>query len=128
MDDGLYWSPEAESGVGSSPFGPPVAGSAAYLPDDASDDAYHGYHFRTLTLRGTKALGGAYRYVIAGREPAGFAMVAYPAWHARSGLMTFIISRNGTVFEKDLGTESATTAASLTAVDPGPGWTEVTPQ
>jgi hypothetical protein len=56
---------------------------------------------------------------------AGFAMVAYPAQYGDSGVMTFIVSHNGKVFEKDLGKNSAAVGAELTAFDPGAGWKEV---
>ncbi len=53
---------------------------------------------------------------------AGFAMVAYPAQYGESGVMTLIISHNGKVFEKDLGKNSTTIGAKITAFDPGAGW------
>jgi hypothetical protein len=56
---------------------------------------------------------------------AGFAMVAYPAQYGDSGVMTFMVSHNGKVFEKDLGKNSAAVGAELTAFDPGAGWKEV---
>ena len=58
---------------------------------------------------------------------AGFAMVAYPAVAGQSGVMSFIVSNNGKVFEKDLGKNSATVGAAMTTFDPTAGWTEVTP-
>jgi hypothetical protein len=56
---------------------------------------------------------------------AGFAMVAYPAQYGDSGVMTFIVSHNGKVFEKDLGKNSAAIGAKLTAFDPAAGWKAV---
>ena len=50
---------------------------------------------------------------------AGFAMVAYPAQYGESGVMTFIVSHNGKVFEKDLGKNSATIGANLHCVRSG---------
>jgi len=55
---------------------------------------------------------------------AGFAMVAYPAQYGESGVMTFIVSHNGKIFEKNLG-KTATALAQLPAFNPGPGWKEV---
>ena len=40
---------------------------------------------------------------------AGFAMIAYPAEWGRSGVMSFIVSHNGKVYEKNLGKNSAQT-------------------
>jgi hypothetical protein len=122
--DGLYWPADADKGEELSPFGPLVAESAAYLKGHASGDPYRGYHFRILTRQGKSAPGGAYGYIINGRMIAGFAMVAYPAQYGDSGVMTFIVSHNGKVFEKDLGKNSAEIGSKMTAFDPGPGWKE----
>jgi hypothetical protein len=123
--DGLYWPADATKGEEASPFGPLIAESAGYLKGHQPGDPYRGYHFKILTRQGKSAPGGAYSYVINGRMIAGFAMVAYPAQYGESGVMTFIVSHNGKVFEKDLGKNSAEIGAKLTAFDPGAGWKEV---
>jgi hypothetical protein len=125
--DGLYWPSDAAKGEEPSPFGPLVAESAPYLKGHRAGDPYRGYHFRILPRQGQKAPGGAYSYVINGRMIAGFAMVAYPAEYGRSGVMTFIVSHNGKVYEKDLGKKSAAIGAKMTSFDPGAGWKEVAP-
>ncbi len=125
--DGLYWPADAAKGEEASPFGPLIAESSAYLKGHAAVDAYRGYHFRILTRQGKNAPGGAYSYVINGRMIAGFAMVAYPAVHGESGVMTFIVSHNGKVFEKDLGKNSTAIGAKMAAFDLGAGWKEVAP-
>jgi hypothetical protein len=124
--DGLYWSADAQKGEEMSPFGPLVAESAAYLKGHKVGDAYRGYRFRILTRQGARAPGGAYNYVINGRLIAGFAMVAYPDRYGESGVMTFIVSHNGKVFQKDLGKNSAEIGKKMEAFDPGTGWREVT--
>jgi hypothetical protein len=53
-------------------------------------------------------------------------MVAYPAEYGTSGVMTFIVSHNGKVYEKDLGKDSTAIGAKMTTFDPGAGWKEVT--
>jgi len=126
--DGLYWPADAAKGEEESPFGPLLAESAPYLKGHKAGDAYRGYHFRILTTQGKNAKGGAYNYVINGRMIAGFAMIAYPAQYGQSGVMTFIVSHNGKVFEKNLGKGSAEIGAKMTAFDPGPGWKEVPAQ
>jgi hypothetical protein len=65
--------------------------------------------------------------VINGRMIAGFALVAYPAEWGKSGVMSFIVSHNGKVYEKNLGKDSATIGAKMTSFDPGAGWKEVAP-
>jgi hypothetical protein len=123
--DGLYWPADAAKVEEPSPFGPLIAESAAYLEGHKAGDPYRGYHFRILTRQGQHAPGGAYNYVINGRMIAGFAMVAYPAAYGESGVMTFIVSHNGKVYEKDLGKESAQVGAKMATFDPGAGWREV---
>jgi hypothetical protein len=120
--DGLYWPADAAKGEELSPFGPLVAESEGYLKGHKEGDPYRGYRFKILTRQGKSAPGGAYNYVINGRMIAGFAMVAYPADYGDSGIMTFIVSNNGKVYEKDLGPKSVELGAAMTTFDPGPGW------
>ncbi len=51
--------------------------------------------------------------------------VAYPAEYRNSGVMTFIVNHAGTVFQKDLGPNTATVAEAMTSFDPGPTWKKV---
>lgn len=124
--DGLYWPADAAKGEKPSPFGPLIAASSAYLEGHKQGDAYRGYHFRILTRQGKGAAGGAYDYMINGRMLAGFAMVAYPAEYAVSGVMTFVVNQNGTVFEKDLGENSFNLGKKMQSFDPA-GWAVVNP-
>ena len=123
--DGLYWPADTAKGEEESPFGPLIAESSAYLKGHVAGDPYRGYDFRILTRQGKDAPGGAYSYVINGRMIAGFAMVAFPAEYGKGGVMTFIVSHNGKVYERDLGKDSATLGAKMTTFDPGPGWNVV---
>jgi hypothetical protein len=123
--DGLYWVADAARGEEVSPFGPLVAESAPYLKGHKPGDAYRGYHFKILTRQGKNAPGGAYNYIINGRMIAGFALVAYPARYGESGVMSFMVSNNGRIYEKDLGRNSTATGLKMTTFDPGPGWKEV---
>jgi hypothetical protein len=123
--DGLYWVADAAKGEEASPFGPLVAESAPYLEGHRPGDAYRGYHFKILTRQGKNAPGGAYNYIINGRMIAGFALVAYPARFGESGVMTFMVSNNGRIYERDLGRNSTAIGLSMTTFDPGPGWKEI---
>jgi hypothetical protein len=123
--DGLYWEADASKGEEPSPFGPLVAESAAYLKGHRPGDPYRGYHFRILTRQGKSAPGGAYNYVINGRMIAGFAMVAYPDAYGESGVMTFIISQSGRIYEKDLGAATAKLAVAMTEYNPDSKWKQV---
>jgi hypothetical protein len=55
----------------------------------------------------------------------GFALVAFPARYAYSGVMTFIVNQDGVVYEKDLGQDTATLAAGMAEYSPDQTWTIV---
>jgi Protein of unknown function (DUF2950) len=125
--DGLYWAADESKGEEASPFGPLLALDDKYMSARRKGDPYQGYHFRILTRQGANAPGGPYSYVINGRMVAGFAMVAFPDSYGDSGVMTFIVSHNGKVYEKDLGKNTSSLGARMVAFDPGPGWKQVEP-
>ena len=60
-----------------------------------------------------------------GRLSDGWAMVAWPAEYGVTGVMTFLVSHHGVIYQRDLGPESASIAKSMQAFDPGPEWAEV---
>ena len=115
--DGLYW--DASDGSPESPLGPLFA---AKPKDDP--DGYQGYRYKILTAQGPSAPGGAYEYVVGGRMRNGFAAIAYPARYGETGVMTFMISHDGVVFEKDLGRNGAAAAQAMTTFDPDSSWKE----
>ena len=39
--------------------------------------------------------------------------------------MTFLVNQNGTLFQKDLGPDTGTTASATTVYDPDATWTAV---
>ena len=124
--DGLYWAADAGKGEEASPFGPLIAEATPYMAGHKTGDPYRGYYFRILTRQGKSAPGGAYNYIINGRMIAGFAMVAYPAVYGQSGVMTFVVSHNGKVYQRDLGKNTTAMGAAMTEFDPGSGWKAVT--
>lgn len=114
--DGLYWaSLEDEE---QSPLGP-------LFGDDLPDGEWHGYRYRILTAQGPSAPGGAYEYRLGDNMSRGFALVAWPARYDDSGVMSFMISHDGQVFEKDLGPEGAKEAEAMTLFDPDSSWQAV---
>jgi hypothetical protein len=122
--DGLYWP--TPSGVAPSPLGP-LLGAAAKegyrLKAGQSQPApYHGYYYRMLTAQGTAANGGAYDYLANGRLIGGFAVVAYPAKPGVSGVMTFIVNHEGTIYEKDLGSATQAEAGKMVRFNPDKTW------
>jgi hypothetical protein len=55
---------------------------------------------------------------------AGFGLIAWPADYGTSGIMTFLVSHQGKVLQKDLGEETAVLAAATQEYDPDGTWTE----
>jgi hypothetical protein len=86
---------------------------------------YHGYFYRILTAQGSNAPGGAYDYIVDNRMIGGFALIAYPAEYADSGIMTFIVNHDGVVYQKDLGENTAELAKDMILYDPDETWTPV---
>jgi hypothetical protein len=120
--DGLYW-PTAE-GEKASPLGPALAKAT---PRREGTEGYHGYHYKLLTAQGPNAPGGALDYRVRGRLFGGFAVIAWPVRYGDTGLMSFMVSHDGQLYERDLGPDSATRALATSRFDPGPGWRKVSP-
>ncbi len=126
--DGLYW-PTAE-GEPPSPLGPLVAEARAAGYRRGTKEAptpYHGYFFKVLTSQGPSASGGAADYIVNGRMIGGFALVAWPARYGDSGVMTFIVNHQGTVYQKNLGPQTAELAPAINTFDPDPSWQKAQP-
>jgi len=121
--DGLYYP--TREGEAQSPLGKLFASATAagYKADaEGKPIPYHGYYFRILKAQGPDAKGGAYDYVARSKMIGGFAMVAYPATYGNSGIMTFIVNHDGTVFEKDLGPKTAEAAQKMAKFNPDGTW------
>lgn len=120
--DGLYWPADPAKGEEPSPFGPLVAASAEHFKARTAGAPFHGYHFRILTRQGKNAPGGAFSYVINGHMLAGFALLAYPASHGQDGVMSFMVSNNGQIYQKNLGPKTSAVARAINSFDPDPSW------
>jgi hypothetical protein len=100
--NGLYWpvtegrlSPLDELGD----FGKVMAANAGDQPP-----LFNGYFYRILT------------------KPGRFAILAYPAEYRNSGIMTFVIGKDGVVYQKDLGEKTGEVALAMTEFDLADGW------
>ena len=77
-----------------------------------------------LTSAGPGAPGGARDYLDANRLlTGGFAVIAWPAKHGNSGVMTFITSDRGITYQKDLGADTEQAVAAIQSFDPDASWT-----
>jgi hypothetical protein len=114
--DGLYW-PAAEDEE-QSPLGPLFA---TLKPGES----YHGYRYKILQAQGKDAPGGAYNYLIGGRMVSGFALLASPLRYGDTGVMSFMISHDGQLYEKDLGDKTAAVAQAMTSFNPDASWQKI---
>ena len=123
--NGLYW--KVAEGEPESPIGPLVAEatSEGYGGQHEKPQPFQGYFFRTLKAQGANAKGGAKDYIVDGKMTGGFAYVAWPAEYRNSGVMTFLIDKDGVVYEKDLGPNTAETVKAMTAYNPDKTWKAV---
>jgi hypothetical protein len=126
LRNGLYWEPA--DGEPESPAGPFVASAAAegYKAGSGAQTPYHGYYYRMLYAQGPNANGGARDYFKDGLLTEGFALVAWPADYGSSGVQTFIVNRDGVVFQKDLGEDTATAVEAIQSFDPDSSWIAIT--
>jgi len=121
--NGLYWP--AQRHEKRSPLGDLLANAALDSPAGTgnSPSPFHGYYFRILTAQGAAAPGGAKDYLVGGRMTDGFALIAWPAAYDSSGVMSFIVSADGVVREKDLGPDTDKVGRSMRVFEPDASWT-----
>ena len=123
QQDGLYWKEAA--GQPKSPVGPLVAAALVESSEKSeSGEAapFRGYYYRMLARQGKDAPGGAKNYVVNGKMTDGFAFVAYPAEYRSSGVMTFLVSQDGAVYEKDLGKKTDALVKGMKEFNPDASW------
>ena len=101
--NGLYWPVEA--GHAASPLG--ELGDFTKAVASTTGDhppLFNGYYYRVLA------------------KPGDFVVMAYPAEYRNSGIMTFIVGRDGVVYQRDLGEKTGDVALAMTEVNPADGW------
>jgi hypothetical protein len=119
--DGLYWP--IEQGDGESPVGASIDLGALEKAKDG--DGYFGYKFRILKRQGDNVAGGAYDYVTNGNMIGGFALIAWPARYAETGVSTFAVNQAGIVYEKDFGVDTQNIVAGIKTFNPNDSWSVV---
>jgi hypothetical protein len=72
--------------------------------------------------------GYYYRIPAKGKPESRIAVLAYPAEYRNSGIMTFIVGKDGAVYQKDLGEKTADVAAAMTQFNPADGWSPAAPR
>jgi hypothetical protein len=120
--DGLAWrNPDGTVG---GPIGENIA-AAIEQGYTSKAEPYHGYYFKVLKGQGPAAPLGQMNYVINGVMIGGFALVAAPAEYRVTGVMTFIVSNDGVVYQKDLGPDTLNIFAKMELFNPDKSWDPV---
>ncbi len=120
--DGLAWrTPDG------SWEGPVSEGIAEAIADGYTDrtEPFNGYYFKVLTGQGPAAPLGELDFLLEGAMIGGFALVAAPADYGVTGIMTFIVSHDGIVYEKDLGEQTLQAFGAMERYNPDSTWTVV---
>jgi hypothetical protein len=77
-----------------------------------------GYYFRVLPMHTNNGARPA-----AERKSAGaLALIAYPAEYRSSGVMTFVVTNNDVIYEKDLGAKTSAVATGMTTFRKDATW------
>jgi hypothetical protein len=120
--DGLAW--QGKDGTWEGPVGQEIAG---YIGEGYTErtQPFHGYYFRILKGQGPAAPLGAMNFVVEGAMIGGFALVAAPADYGVTGIQTFMVSWEGTVYQKDFGDKTLEQFKSMELYDPDSTWTPV---
>ena len=111
--DGLAW--QNPDGTWDGPVGENVARAIerGYSSQPSRTTATFS---RVLKGQGPDAPLGQMDYVVNGAMIGGFALIAFPAEYRVTGVMTFMVSNDGVVYQKDLGPNTLEIARKLTAL------------
>jgi len=120
--DGLAW--RAPDGTWQGPLAETAARAIKEGYTDRSEP-YRGYYFKVLKGQGPHAQLGEMDFVVQGAMIGGFALVAAPADYEVTGVKTFIVSSDGVVYEKDLGSETLEAFRAMERFDPDKSWSPV---
>jgi Protein of unknown function (DUF2950). len=61
-------------------------------------------------------------FVVRGAMIGGFALIAAPAQYRVTGVQTFMVSHDGVVYQKDLGSDTLSIFKSLDRFNPDKTW------
>jgi hypothetical protein len=98
-----------------------VPGKDVPVSSDESSGPFQGYYFQMLTaqrMSGSRAKADVSNATSAG----GNAFIAYPQEYRYSGVLTFIVTQDDVVFERDLGSNTVERARRITIGTPLKTW------
>jgi len=84
-------------------------GSEAPVSEESPSGPFHGYYFRMRREQPSEA-------------NARSSFIAYPAEYRSSGVMTFVVTKDSVVYEKDLGPDTSKLAKKMTAGTLSSSW------
>src|SRR5262249_36948989 len=119
--DGLAW--QNRDGTWGGPIGENVARAIEH--GYVNGQPYHGYYFKVLKGQGPDAPLGQMDYMVDRAMIGGFALIAFPAQYRNTGVMTFMVSNDGVVYQKDLGPNTVEIAKEIDRFNPDNTWTPV---
>jgi len=120
--DGLAW--QNPDGTWGGPIGEKVA-RAIEQGYTSRSEPYHGYFFKILKGQGPAAPLGEMDFVVKGVMIGRFALVAAPAEYGETGVMTFIVSDDGVVYQKDFGPTTLDEFTKMERFNPDKTWKPV---
>lgn len=85
-----------------------VSGGSANA-DNKESNHFHGYYFRIVTKNSAPDVSGP------SKNNGGLSLVAYPVVYKSSGVMTFVVTADGVVYQRNLGPGTAKLAKTITA-------------
>ena len=118
----IYWNPE--TGKKENLICADLA-LAALEPGKPDRQPFYGYYYKVLKAQGPAAPGGKKSYLVDGKLKKGFAILAYPAKYGDLGIKSFMVSKNGVIFEKDLGDDTEKKVLAITEYNPDDTWDPV---
>ena len=118
--DGLAWQDSNKNWEG--PLGENVA-RVIEQGYTSSAEPYHGYFFKILNGQGPAAPLGKMDFVVEGVMIGGFALAAVPAEYGVTGVNSFVVSHDGTVYQRDFGPASLEEFQKLQRFNPDKFWT-----
>jgi hypothetical protein len=110
--------PQPNTANPANSFPASLVARAASESADGDPVLFQGYYFHVLATRSRKGS----RPTTDGKTTGRFALIAYPAEYQSSGVMTFVVTGNDVVYEKDLGTGSSALASAMTTFHKDATW------
>jgi hypothetical protein len=117
--DGLYWQTSKDESP--SPLGD-LRNLQSCTSCVGGGQVFDGYVFRILTAQQAGASTGPSSYVVNGRMTGGFAVLGSPVSYGNTGIMSFLIDRDGVLYQKDLGATTTAVASAIRFYNPVDGW------